>query len=232
METEEAERLGLLLRLKRIRKQLERKQAPLQQDLSALHNTLFYPNGTEWVNLASGETFDFGEEVATSCHAGKIYNFGWARNVFGADECWHDPDDCFGDSIDEIKERIEKQRSRGKSWWISEVPVLAFKGKTKALLFGEIGVREPLCEFARGRRLDEKLSELVRQFQPDPKHAMLRIVCSTSAVPEDATPLSSYESISHGGQYRLEWRSVSSFYDPRSLRRLASRINRRLRTKE
>lgn len=240
---DEAERLGKLLRLKRVVAAFKRNEAPSKEDLATLVDVLIAPSLSDeanaeaveqksvWLDLYNAPAFDFGEDVVTSCHAGKIYQFGWDRNAFwGARNCNFFLGDCTGKSLDEVKTEIERRRRRGTQWWIDEVPVLVFRGTSKALLVGELNVREPIREFTRSKRLDGKLGEIASLFQPDSQHSFLRVVCNTDSVAPDVTPLAQYQSISYGGQYRLAWRQIGSPYDPRPVHRLAARIQKRLNT--
>jgi hypothetical protein len=163
-----------------------------------------------WFNVESEEAlkkFTFEDERLISCKLSKIYYYSRIRNAYwNTTSNIYPRDNAFHFDIGIIKNRIEKDRTRGTRFSIHEVPCIALMGKHDSIVIMKNSA-ESLKPFY-GRTLKEGFSiksinikEIFDEFKP-----LLHVhgfILETQNVPDLVSPIYRYASKVIGSNYKL-----------------------------
>jgi hypothetical protein len=188
----------------------------------------------------------FRDEEVFSCYLGKVWHFREGRNVWGSQHglfsgflCGRAANkqniypgfESFAPDLVSAKERIRERRKRGSQWTIFELPAVVISGAKRSLLLGDINSDKPLSEFSRLKSMPFSLESLGLHFEPRRADSVFRIVCRASQACPATLPFRVYHSVSHGGQYRLEWSAETAAQDIGNVLNIVHRMNNRLQHK-
>lgn len=159
-----------------------------------------------WFSFGARAQHDFEDEPAISCFIGKLFHYWEGRNAWWGTWCEQYPgDNSFALAFEEVKERVERKRTRGSQWRISELPALVLAGHYDALVVAEINTDSPLSEIRLPNTFDLSLESLAETFAPQRPNSICRFVADKSLMAPARFPFNRYRSKSFGGNYELGW---------------------------
>lgn len=119
-------------------------------------------------------------EKIISCVAARIFFFYAGRNAWNS--TWvhvHPAGNAFGLTADEAKEKVERERVQGSTWWIDELPACVFSGKEYTLLLTEINSVNPLSNCLTTPIRGFSIKEIANSFIPPKPNSIVRLICSS-----------------------------------------------------
>ena len=175
---------------------------------------------SRWFNADSDEAlekFSFEDEKLIGCKLSKIYYYSRIRNAYWSTTSNIYPGDhAFHFDLDVVKNRIEKDRTRGTRFAIHESPFLALIGKDDSILLIKNSAESLRPFYGRTFKDDFSISgsnikEIFKEFKP-----LLNVhgfVMESKNVTDFNSPIYSYSSYVHGSIYKLGYSKIRKDVD-------------------
>ena len=191
---------------------------------------------SRWFNADSEEAlekFSFEDENLIGCKLSKVYYYSRLRNAYWSTTSNIYPGDfAFHFDLSIIKNRIERDRTRGTRFVIHEVPCIALIGKDDSIVIMKNSA-ESLKPF-QSRILDENFSlagvnikEIFDKLKP--LLGVHGFILDSKNVPDFASPIYQYSSEVIGANYRLGYSKIRKDTDITNLLKVMNAVHQLLR---